>query len=300
MPIWSFRLIGPVFLLPLPLETVADRQLPPHDGGMTDQFDHDPAHDDKLPPARPAATLVVFDESRPGTPPSLLMVRRSEKMVFAGGAVVFPGGRVDEDDHAVAARFAAAGVSDDGAFRVAAIRETIEETGLGVGLDGVSDFAGVSEFLRVGLNEGRAFSQLLDEAGASLTLDTLVPFARWLPKLHAERRFDTRFYIVRAPAVAATLSVDHSENTALFWSSAQRTLSMADEGSISVIYPTRRNLERLAQYGSFDEALDCTRRHPPEIISPVVEKRDDGLYLCIPHGHGYPVTEERLEAAIRG
>src|SRR3990170_7280945 len=80
-----------------------------------------PAMDSSAP--IPAATLVTVREP-PDGPPELLMVERAEAMAFAGGALVFPGGRIDESDLALAEPF---GLADGGA-RVAAIRETIEET----------------------------------------------------------------------------------------------------------------------------------------------------------------------------
>ncbi len=57
---------------------------------------------DALPPAIPASTLVIFRDT-PAGPPELLMVELANAMAFAGGALVFPGGRVDPGDHALAA-----------------------------------------------------------------------------------------------------------------------------------------------------------------------------------------------------
>src|SRR5258705_7552700 len=74
--------------------------------------------------AIPAATLIVVRD-RPDGPPELLMVERSEGMAFAAGALVFPGGRIDAAD---------AALGSENAGAVAAIRETIEETAVPVGL----------------------------------------------------------------------------------------------------------------------------------------------------------------------
>src|SRR3546814_12637440 len=73
-----------------------------------------------------------------GGPDEILMVKRSAKMAFAAGAVVFPGGRVDPDDYRVA-RLHGFGIDEaDGAARVAPLRETLEETGLAVGWPGLA------------------------------------------------------------------------------------------------------------------------------------------------------------------
>lgn len=240
------------------------------------------------PEAIPAATVIVMREVA-GRPPELLMVERSRAMSFAGGALVFPGGRIDPGDHLLTDRH------DDAAARVAAIRETIEEAGLALGLD--CDAATLA-VLRDALHAGTPFAQLLAEAGLALDLDVLVPFARWLPYGLPHRVFDTHFYLARAPESAAPL-VDGSENVRLCWISAQGALDAADRGEVMLIYPTRRNLERLAQFDGFDSAMAHARSFPVETITPFVESRGGVDWLCIPEGLGYPVTAERVDRAVR-
>lgn len=237
-----------------------------------------------------AATLVLFQGDNPA---EHLFVVRAETMRFAGGAVVFPGGRVDPGDVALAERYAAYDC-DDAAARIAAIRETIEETGLAVGVLGALDIPAV----RAALAEGVSFADLLDAGGATLALDRLVPFARWCPNpSHHNRTFDTRFYLARAPAGVAT--VDATENVDLFWASAADVLTRADADDVRIIFPTRRNLERLAGLSDYQAAVAHAARHPVATITPWTEDGIHGQMLCIPRGHGYPVTEEALATAFR-
>ena len=77
--------------------------------------------------AIPAATLIVVRE-RGGAAPELLMVERAQGMAFAAGALVFPGGRIDAADRELGDEL---GID---AAAVAAIRETLEETAVPVGL----------------------------------------------------------------------------------------------------------------------------------------------------------------------
>ncbi len=83
-----------------------------------------------------ASTLIIFRDSDDG-PPELLMVERSAKMVFAAGAAVFPGGRVDEGDYIYADKIDSGLERDEAAARIGAIRETLEEAGLALGIEGV-------------------------------------------------------------------------------------------------------------------------------------------------------------------
>src|SRR5438270_10694151 len=111
--------------------------------------------------AIPAATLIVIQERSSGAP-ELLMVESAEGMAFAAGALVFPGGRIDDADR----QFAAALGLDDGAG-VAAIRETIEETAVPVGIFPVPDRQKALDLQRQ-LTADEDFAALLSEAGLAL------------------------------------------------------------------------------------------------------------------------------------
>lgn len=247
-------------------------------------------------PVIPAATLVLFRD-RPGLPPELLMVERSGGMAFAAGAMVFPGGRVDADDRLLATRFPEL-EPDDAAARIAAIRETIEESGLCAGLSPVPS-AAVLATLRAGLAADTPFSELIAAHGIGFDLAQLTPFARWWPNHKDIRVFDTRFYVARAVADAPEPMVDETENVHALWISASDVLVASDAGKARIIFPTKRNLERLATFGSHAEALAHLAAHPVQIVTPWIEERNGEAHICIPEGLGYPVTSEPLAGAER-
>jgi 8-oxo-dGTP pyrophosphatase MutT (NUDIX family) len=108
----------------------------------------------------PAATVIVFRHARETGAAEILLVERSSRLAFAGGATVFPGGKVDPADRALAvhemARKAREGAGldpEDVAGRIAAVRETLEETGLLVGLVAASREAAPSRRFRPGPRE---------------------------------------------------------------------------------------------------------------------------------------------------
>ena len=84
-----------------------------------------------------------------------------------------------------------------------------------------------------------------------------------------------------------------------FWASAAEILAEVDAGRAHVIFPTRRNLERLAGLASIAEAHADAARHPVTRITPWVAEVDGAPHVCIPEGIGYPVTSEPLETARR-
>ena len=256
---------------------------------------------DKANPAQgiPAATVVIFRTAPDGGPPQILMQVRSRSLAFAGGMAVFPGGRIDESDR-VLAESAGLADRDEAAHRIAAIRETLEETGLALGLSGTIDAERAAQ-ARTILDKEGALSPVLRHFDWQLALDDLVPFARWFPQNERlSRVFDTRFYLADLGTGAVDIAVDAQENTHLFWTSAAEALRSADEGKIDVIFPTRRNLERLAPFATFGEARAHAEATPVQTIIPWVEKSPQGRFLCIPGDAGYPVTSERLDEAKRG
>lgn len=220
--------------------------------------------------AIPAASLILMRDGAAGASPELLIVRRGDALRFAGGAYAFPGGRVDPADEALAE---AIGEDDhaDIAARIAALRELREETGLDLGAAGLTR----------------------DD------LARLVPFARWRPRKNdLPRRFDTRFYIARAPADAA-VAPDGGEIVALFWSTARAVVERHQAGDGRLLFPTRCLLERLATFASVDAAEAQARAIPAPLIEPAFIREDGVDWLTIPEGLGYPYWREPLDTATR-
>jgi len=244
--------------------------------------------------AIPAATLILVRERSSG-PPELLMVERAEGMAFAAGAWVFPGGRIDEGDERLAGRFS----EEDGSAKVAAIRETIEETAIPAGLASSPRPEHCLD-IQAALAAGQEFDEIVDQAGLVLDLDALTPLARWVPRFHAKRRFDALFFVAQAPEGEWEPNVVEHECTGAHWVSAAEVLERDRADELQLIFPTRRTLERLAQHSTYDEIVADARAHSIEPISPWVDEVDGERFITIPQGIGYPVTRERLEGLWRG
>lgn len=232
------------------------------------------------------------------------MTVRSRNMTFAGGMAVFPGGRVDPADFELGAQVCAemggAMAPDETAHQIAAIRETLEETGLVLGLSGDISAASAAKARAMIVQTG-ALAPVLDAFGWTLDLAQITPFARWFPKNeNITRVYDTRFYLANLGTGAVDVSIDHSENTRLFWTSAQGALDAADTGEIKLIFPTRRNLERLALFAHFEEACAQAEAIPVKTIVPKVDNSSGQPMLTIMQDAGYPITAELLASVARG
>jgi 8-oxo-dGTP pyrophosphatase MutT (NUDIX family) len=249
--------------------------------------------------ARSAATAVIVRDMADG-PPHILMMERAGTMAFAAGALVFPGGAVDQADRDLADAMRGTEPLEEAAARIAAVRETLEESGLGIGFTSPLEPEQARE-MRHALLRGDSFSAILQSHGLDLALDHLVPFSRWHPAGAevAARVYDTRFYLTRAPE-GQDASVDATENVRLFWKSAQDTIDLCDVGRGRIIFPTRRNLERLALFDSFEAMAAHAASFPVEKVRPWVEERDGERHLCIPDHLGYPITSEPMGRVQRG
>ena len=224
------------------------------------------------------------------------MIQRSAAMVFAPGAWVFPGGRVDQGDIELAAATLPAGADiDDHAARIAAIRETIEEVGIAVGLDPLPPSDAVSA-IRVALHAGGSFADLLARFRLRLVPGSLLSFSRWQPPENAPRRFDTRFYIARAHE-ATTASVDGAEAVASRWTTADDMLAQSDA---RILFPTMCNLRRIATQRCFADLAAHAAAFPSSLIAAEVRDIAGKRHLCVPDGHGYPRIRVPLTDVFRG
>ncbi len=257
------------------------------------------------PGAIPAATLILMRPApaaaMPGAmPDEVLLLRRAKSMVFAAGAAVFPGGRIEADD-AVAARISGGDAASPwAAAAAAAIRETVEEAGVVAGWPGLAAAAPAEQAeVRAALLAGTPLSAILAARAEALALAELVPFAHWCPNFRETRAFDTYFFAA-AVAADARATVMAAEHSACHWASAADMLADAAEGRHHIIFPTARNLERLARYPDFSAVAAHARATPIRRITPWVADVGGAAMLCIPDDLGYPQCRVLLDRVSRG
>lgn len=242
---------------------------------------------------QPAASLILVREGAEA--PEVLMLQRSSGMAFAPGALVFPGGRVDAGDRVLAADLAGDKQIADVAARIAAIRETLEESGLPVGLYPMPDPV-MAAHMCAALCRGDSFGHVLRAHGVRIDLSALHPYARWQPgkveRSMISRIFDAWMYVARLADPACEVMVDQQEITAYRWATAAQVLQDVEQGAAQAIFPTRRILERIATATDFASLVCSIGDDPFEPIIPWTEERAGEAHLCIPENRGYPVTAE--------
>lgn len=252
-------------------------------------------------PPRDAATVVVARDA--GGAIEVFCVERHMRSGFMGGAVVFPGGKVDASDKLAGwaeratelgprARAFASDESDARAFAVAALRELLEEAAM---LPVVGELTGERlEPLRRELAErsaagapGSALLELLRARDLMLDTSGLEAISRWVTPAAETRRYDTRFYLLRAPAGQLGRHDEH-ETTKSFWMQPSEILSLWAKGSIFLAPPTSHTLALLENAASVDAALAIVRRHPLEPVCPFFAQDGDQVVLALPGDPLYP------------
>ncbi|MDP7638190.1 MAG: NUDIX domain-containing protein [Candidatus Hydrogenedentes bacterium] len=258
-------------------------------------------------PIVPAATVLICRDSVDGL--EVFMVVRHHKIDFASGALVFPGGKVEAEDQSlefVDHVTGAEGLSDEErAFEIGAIRESFEECGVllarekdsgeYVSAERLSSF----DHYRDELNNGhKGLLNMVKKENLALATEDMHPYAHWVTPDMMPKRFDTRFYITRAPEDHVAMH-DGSESVDSLWATPQRVMGEADEGKWTVIFPTRCNLEMLAEASSVEDALERAKNRTIVTVRPTVDKTGDQPMLRIPVEAGYPVSETPVSTIQR-
>jgi 8-oxo-dGTP pyrophosphatase MutT (NUDIX family) len=209
---------------------------------------------------RLAATVILV---RP--PFEVYLTRRSPKSAFAPDAFVFPGGTVDAQDRA----------DSKNAPRMAAVRELFEEAGVlfardpsGQPLDARATDWGAITAERIAVREGLlSFADFLRARGWDADTMALTHFSHWITPPSEPRRYDTHFFFAVAPPDQVALA-DAIETHDGIWIAPAQALARQCGGTMHLVYPTIKHLERLAAFDSVDAARDFARTKSVITVEP--------------------------------
>ncbi|MBI2739048.1 MAG: NUDIX hydrolase [Rhodospirillales bacterium] len=262
----------------------------------------------KVPVPRPATTVLLVRPSVPGEPDSTLevfMVVRHQAIDSFSGALVFPGGKLEDadGDARLRARCGGAQGHSDGAlkiadeelkFRVAGVREAFEECGILLArrrgeraVIAAAELKGIEERWRRKLAKDEAsIVDLVEAEDLELATDLMVPYAHWITPTFAPKRFDTWFFLAEAPEDQIALH-DGSESVDSVWIGAQAAIDEAAAGKRTLVHATLKNLELLVEGKTVAVAIAAAGARKIVTVQPWVETRDGKRYLHIPPDAGY-------------
>ncbi len=265
------------------------------------------------PTFRTAATIMLVRDGRTGV--EVFLMERSGFGPF-GGLHVFPGGKVDATDHHSAWHEVVDGLDDAVAsahlgldegglgYWVACIRECFEEAGVLLATrnegrllpftkpERRSRFEAWRD--RINAGEDRAFEAMCRAESLRLATDRVAYVSHWITPQGQPARFDTRFFVARAPAEQEALH-DGFEAVESSWMRPETALARHADGALNLISPTISNLEAISGFDSTSVLLAAKRAVDPSTI-PVIRPR---MRL---NAEGAPVTplDEVIEEIGRG
>lgn len=272
--------------------------------GADEPFDPDTV------PVKPAATVLLVRDAEGGGI-EVFMLRRTFTAAFASGMFVFPGGKVDELDGIAEIGEICDGLTDAQAssllgipagglaYWVAAVRECFEEAGVllarhsGTGeVIRFDDDAIAAQFQaeRENIHDGSvALLELCKRENLHITTDEIHYVSHWITPKGERRRFDTRFFVARAPAAQDPLH-DDGETIESMWIRPKDAIRRWKEGDLMLMPPTAANIEFLLPHRSADEVLEAAAKvGVPTTILPKLKVDSDGRVtgILMPGQPGY-------------
>jgi 8-oxo-dGTP pyrophosphatase MutT (NUDIX family) len=254
---------------------------------------------------RPAAAIVLLRD-RPQGGIETFMVRRHVRSEFVPNVYVFPGGSVKPGDLEVEVAPGLCvpptgerlGETTLGpGLRAAAIRELFEEAGvllaerdgriLAVASDQSARFAEHRRQLQQ--NETTLAAVALAE-GLALATDRLTYFAHWITPSPLPKRYDTFFFIARAPEEQQAAH-DQLETTAGTWITPAEALAQSEQGTFPLVFATVHQLEALNAFASIAAAEALLPQQEIPVILPRATLRDGKVVIRLPGEPGYDEME---------
>ena len=251
---------------------------------------------------RPAATVMLIRDIE-NEAFEVFMLQRTLNAAFAGGMYVFPGGRVDELDGIEELEQLCDGLDDKHAsgllqipsgglaYWVAAIRECFEEAGVLLArnsqtkqLVAFDEPTIIKRFDEARLkihDSSLSMINLCRSENLSLVTDSIHYVSHWITPVGEARRFDTRFFVARAPESQEPLH-DSQETIASLWVQPQDALDKLARGELAMFPPTSENLKFLANFKTTDEVLAAAKKvSNPTAILPRLRTNSDGKVIGV-------------------
>jgi 8-oxo-dGTP pyrophosphatase MutT (NUDIX family) len=262
-------------------------------------------------PPLDAASVLLLRDSAQGL--QVLLLRRHHNSKVLGGAYVFPGGKLDAEDHAPEAlpclsetpsqlharlQEPGLGVSHAAGLFMAALREAFEECGVLAGQD--DQGPQWAEQLRQHHRE-HSWHASLRVGGLRLRTEQLLPWSRWITPRQpsvTNKRFDTRFFLTRV-CDAQVAAHDNFETTDSVWLTPVQALARFAAGEIELAPPQIMSLYDLKAHASVDQALDEARQRQPVLIEPEPFDEHGKRVICYPGDPRHPVRERALRGPSR-
>ena len=265
-------------------------------------------------PPLDAATVILLRDSAEGL--QVLLMRRHQASKVLGGAYVFPGGKLDADDHhpELIARLSQSPVQLQqrlnepelaperaAALFMAAIREAFEESGVLLCQSAAGADAAHVSALQQALAQGQSWGAALQSLALQVQAEALVPWSRWITPRQASvtnKRFDTRFFVARAPA-GQQAGHDNVEATESVWMTPRDALHRYWAGQMEMAPPQIMSLVHLSRHANAQSVLAEARSRKPPVVQPEPFDQDGVRTICYPGDPRHSIAQAAFPGPSR-
>ncbi len=202
--------------------------------------------------AKPASTIMLARDYDGQL--EVLLLKRNKALKFAAGFWVFPGGKIEAEE-------IEQGKDDLEAAKIAAVRETKEETNL------------------------------------DIEIDDLTFFSHWTTPAIEPRRYATWFFFGEVHHNSSEVTIDDSEIKEHTWLHPQAALNKLQEGKLGMMPPTIVSLQLIRKCLTVAEAKEKLQKEDPIFTLPVLQL-NNGKMVCMYEGDaGYESADPEKEGA---
>ena len=252
-------------------------------------------------PPIPSSTVLILRDSLEGL--EVFMVMRNAGIDFAGGALVYPGGKFDIADLAAETAAYCDGVdgldTTDIGYRVCGIRETFEEAGFLLAREKGSESlvdgercAKLGAAYRNAVHAGEiTMKDVAELEHLALACDQMVPFAHWITPPQFPKRYGTWFFLAPVPDGQMGFH-DNTESVDSLWINPEKALARAKDKTYKIVFATRMNLRKVGQSDTVASALAAARADNIVTVEPIISHVTGGVTFAIPMEAGYGIEEE--------
>jgi 8-oxo-dGTP pyrophosphatase MutT (NUDIX family) len=178
----------------------------------------------------------------------VFMLRRSSHSAFGPDAYVFPGGTLEDRDLAARLPDSIAPRLHESCTLAPKIQRALVVT---------------------------VVRETFEECGVRVDARDLELFSHWTTPESEPRRYDVHFFLAAAP-IGQQPVADAVETHDGMWIDPHTALARNESGSLALMYPTRKHLERLRDFKDLESALSFSRTKPIRTIC-VSEKNNFAL-----------------------
>lgn len=248
-----------------------------------------------------SATVLLLRDTMEGL--EVFMVTRNAGIDFAGGALVFPGGKTNPSDSIEEIKSYCDGIDgldiNEIGNRVCGIRETFEEAGFLLAREketgkllGSERSAVIGNLYRNAIRaEKLSMKDLAEKERLTLACDSMLPFAHWITPINSPKRYDTWFFLAEAPE-GQKGSHDNSETVDSLWINPAKALAGAKNKIYNIVFATRMNLRKLAKSESVFSAFELAKLDQIVTVEPKIVYDNDRVTFRIPLEAGYDIDEQ--------